>query len=103
MLEIAMLVIGTVFSLVGWLLRNKDEAQARQISLLFTKHDEDARALQDLRVQLAREHYQKNELDARFDKLEAAFRAGFADLGQKFDRLSEALIEHRQRERAKVQ
>lgn len=95
MLEIGLFVVGLVFSVIGWLLKNKDDAQAHQISLLFVKHDADAQALQDLRVQLAREHYQKNELDARFDKLEAAFKAGFNDLGSKFDRLSEALLNHK--------
>lgn len=97
MLEIGLALLGVVFSVIGYLLRKKDEEQARQIALLFSKHDADALALQELRVQLAREHYQKSELDARFDKLEAAFRAGFSDLGVKFDRLSEALMERRER------
>ena len=93
-LEIALFVLGLVFSVIGWLLKSKDDSQANQIKLLFEKHDADAAALQDLRVQLAREHYQKNELDSRFDKLEAAFRAGFDDLGRKFDKLSDALMNH---------
>ena len=95
MLEIAIFAMGVIFSVIGWFLRSKDEAQSSQIKLLFEKHDADAGALQDLRIQLAREHYQKNELDARFDKLEAAFRSGFDDLGRKFDKLSEALLDVR--------
>lgn len=78
---------------IGWFLRNKDEFQAKQIALLFMKHDDDAKALQDLRIQIASNHYVKQELDARFDRLESAFKQGFADLGGKFDRLSERLLE----------
>lgn len=94
MLEIALTLLGAVFSVIGYLLRRKDEEQEQQIKLLFSKHDSNAQALQDLRVQIARDHYQKGELDVRFDKLEAAFRAGFSELGMKFDRLSEVLMKH---------
>lgn len=93
--------VSTVFGVVAWLLKNKDSAQEKkleqidkQISLLFDKHDSDAAALQDLRVQIAAKHYERPELDAKFDKLESTFREGFHDLGAKFDRLSDALFKH---------
>jgi hypothetical protein len=76
-----------------WFLRSKDEFQGKQIALLFTKHDDDAKALEALRLQIASNHYVKHELDMRFDKLEAAFRSGFSDLGSKFDRLADRLID----------
>ncbi len=79
---------------LGWFLRSKDEFQAKQIALLFVKHDEDAKALQDLRIQIASNHYVKQELDSRFDKLEAAFSAGFKTLGEKFDRLADRLAQN---------
>ena len=111
-IEIGLFLLGSIFSVIGYLLRQKDNEQGKQIqavkeesanrdakqdtqiALLFTKHDDDVAALQELRVQIARDHYQKEELDARFTRLEAAFQKGFDDLGKKFDRLSDALLQH---------
>lgn len=87
-------VLGIVISVIGWLLRNKDAEQASSIRLLFEKHDNDALALQELRVQIAAKHYERPELDAKFDRLDATFRDGFDKLGQKFDRLSDTLSGH---------
>lgn len=86
-------ILGLV-SVVMWFLRGKDEFQSKQIALLFTKHDEDAKALETLRLQIASNHYVKHELDMRFDKLEAAFNRGFSELGGKFDRLADRLLEN---------
>lgn len=66
---------------------------------LWAKHELDVRELQDLRERIAREHYVKQELDQKFDKLELAFTAGFRDLGQRFDKLSEALMARREEDR----
>ena len=81
-----------VLGVIAWLLKNKDAAQEKQISELWDKHNEDSRALQDLRVQIAQSYYVKHELDMRFDKLESAFRDGFKELGEKFDKLAERLV-----------
>ena len=72
MLELASTGAFIVFSVLWWLLKSKDEAQQAQIKLLFDKHDDDARALQELRLQIAQNHYHKVELDARFEKLVAS-------------------------------
>ncbi len=85
-----MLLIG----IIGFFLRQKDEAQGKQISALWLKHDEDAAALADLKERIAREHYVKTELDARFQRLEDAFQQGFQELGSKIDKLSEVLVQH---------
>lgn len=85
-----MLLLG----IIGFFLRQKDEAQGKQISALWLKHDEDAEALADLKERIAREHYVKTELDARFQRLEDAFQRGFQELGSKIDKLSEVLIQH---------
>ena len=75
-----------------WLLRNKDARQEDSIKLLFEKHDEDVRRLDSFQLEIARQHYIKPELDAKFDKLESAVKEGMDSLGKKFDRLSECLI-----------
>lgn len=79
-------------AIIGWFLRHKDEQQGKAITLLFVKHDEDAKSLSDLRLEIAKEHYLKHELDARFLSLESTFKHGMSNLGDKFDRLSEILI-----------
>lgn len=79
---------------VWWLLRSKDEQQANAIELLFRKHDEDAQRLDDLKLEIARQHYVKPELDAKFDRLELAIRNSMLDLGLKFDKLSDVMIKH---------
>lgn len=101
--------IGTILSILGilivpsiaYLLNKKDAAQEKEITelkgtckLLFKKHDDDVAALVLLQRQIDKEHYVKPELDARFQSLESTFRTGMHDLGAKFDRLSNLLVEH---------
>lgn len=99
MLEIGIMVAGLIFSVIGYLLRKKDEEQGRQIDMLFTESKSNARETQDLRLRIAQDHYHKNELDARFLRLEATFQKGFDDLGHKFDRLSETFAHYATRRR----
>jgi len=91
-------LVSILIGIVGWLLSNKDAKQAKEIEVLFRKHDEDAAALAALRLEIAKEHYLKHELDARFQSLESVFRTGMADLGQKFDHLAQVLTDHIVRE-----
>lgn len=101
--------ISTILSVLGilivpafaYLLNKKDSSQEKEIAelksttmLLFKKHDDDVAALVLLQRQIDKEHYVKPELDARFQSLESTFRAGMHDLGEKFDRLSNLLVEH---------
>lgn len=92
--EAGFALVAGMIAIIGFFLRQKDEAQGKQISALWLKHDEDAKALADLKERIAREHYVKAELDARFQRLEDAFKDGFNELGNKIDRLSEVLLNH---------
>lgn len=86
--------MGVLIAIVGWLLSNKDAKQAKEIDLLFKKHDADAQALADLKLEIAKEHYLKHELDQRFQQLDSTFREGFRELKTSFDELSRVLIAH---------
>lgn len=86
--------LGVLISLLGYFLRTKAAEQSAQIKTLFEKHDSDVVALQELRVQIAAKHYERPELDAKFDRLDETFRQGFNALGAKFDKLSDALTSH---------
>ncbi len=103
MTELFIAAAGLVASIVGYLLANKDKQQGDEINeikghitTLFTKHDLDADALQNLRVQIAAKHYERPELDAKFDKLENTVKDGFNALGVRLDKLNDALINGRQ-------
>lgn len=86
-------VLGLV-AIIGWFLRQKDEQQGKAIALLFQKDDEDAEALSDLKERIAREHYVKGELDARFQRLEDAVTNGLREVGVKIDKLADAMMAH---------
>lgn len=83
-----------LIGLVGSLLSNKDAKQGQEIELLFKKHDEDAAALAALRIEIAKEHYLKHELDDRFRSLEQAIKESSATLGTQFDNLAKTLVAH---------
>ena len=83
-----------LIGVVGWLLSNKDAKQQQEIAILFKKHDDDAAALAALRVEIAKEHYLKHELDDRFRSLEQAIKESSATLGKQFDNLAETLVAH---------
>jgi len=102
---VAIALMVAIFGLVGWSL-NRQIAQAEkerederkhyddQIKLLFRKHDEDANKLQDLRELVIGQHYRRDELDTRFERLETTFKNGFEDMGEKLDGLSKAMVSH---------
>lgn len=90
--EVMLTIIGGVFTVLWWLLKSKDEKQEASIRILFEKHDEDARKLDELRLEIARQHYIKPELDAKFDRLELSIKSGMHELGDKFDKLATVLI-----------
>lgn len=92
--DVALFAVFGMVGIIAWFLRQKDSLQEKQISMLWTKHDEDAKALADLKLEIAKEHYIKSELDARFTHLEVAFKAGFDALGAKFDKLADILVAH---------
>ena len=98
-LTLALALMTGVFALIGWLLKDKDAKQEgvltshkEQIELLFTKHDVDAKDLQEMRVMLAQEHYRKPELDSKFDRLDKSITDGLNAISVKVDKLTEAVM-----------
>lgn len=91
-MELAIAALTILLSVVGWLLANKDAKQAKEIELLFRKHDADVEALNTLRLEIAKEHYLKHELDARFQSLQDTVRLEMRGLGDKFDKMTDVLV-----------
>jgi len=99
--QIVMVMAPVALGGIGYLLRQKDADQQRQLEelqrqkdALWEKHDEDAERLQELELKIASEHYVKRELDGKFDKLESAITGGLNSLGERFDKLANAMTEH---------
>lgn len=80
-------VFGLLFSIIGALLSRKDSAQGQQIDMLFKKHDEDELALQNFKIEVAKEHYSKDELNHRFDKIDRTMDS----MSLKLDRVLQAI------------
>ena len=84
--------LGVFFTVLWYLLQQKDAKQQKDIELLWTKHDLDAKELELLKLQIASQHYVKSELDSKFDRMEETFKDGFKSLGMKVDHLTTTLI-----------
>jgi type III secretory pathway component EscV len=109
---IGLFVLSAVVGAIGWLLRQKDAAQEAQlaaqakkhdsdisghesqIASLFIKHDMDAAALHALELKIAANHYERTELDRKFDRLDQTFKDGFSLLAEKLDKMNNALLTH---------
>ena len=97
-MDIVSLLPSLLLGLLCYLLQQKDAKQEKEIKRLFELHDSDAAKLVELQIQIAEKHYPKNELDAKLTKLETSLLEGInrlnSELGNKFDKLSDALIAH---------
>jgi len=93
-MEINTVIIYAIIAVLGYLLSQKDAKQAEEIALLFKKHDADVAELIQLRIQIASNHYERGELDRKFDKLDATITAGFQDLGRDIKDMTKALNNH---------
>ena len=91
-IEGVIVILSGLFAVLWWLLRNKDASQQKEISTLWDKHDEDAKRLQDLELDIAKHHYLKIELDPKFDRLALSFRTDMEALGLKVEKLTDAVI-----------
>ena len=98
-------IAGGVAAVLNHFLSARDAAQQRELeelklhlleetnerksvnANLFQKHDDDANNLRDLKERIAGNHYEKQELDRKFDKIEKAITDGFGMLNSKFDML----------------
>lgn len=105
-------ILGVLMTIVGTLLSQKDKKQQKEIDDLKEDHKKEIEALKskleaerllmwnkydilrsdfdNFRIKIAAEHYVKDELNSKFDKLEIAFSAGMKEMGEKFDRVSSA-------------
>ena len=103
--EIMQYVITAVFIVVWFLLRQKDAKQQKEfdeykisqatlVNKLFELHDRDAKELQELKLQIAANHYEAKTIDIKFEKLETTFKDGFRELGAKFDKFFTMYTEH---------
>lgn len=63
LLSIIMFVMSGASTVIFWLLKEKDKMQQRQITLLFDKHDADAKLLDALRLEIAHDYHDKSDIE----------------------------------------
>lgn len=88
------LIMPAVVAVLWYLLKQKDNKQQEELNSLKSKHEDNVKMLQELRLHVAEGHYKKAELDSKFDKLDKTISTSFDLLGKKFDNLSEILVGH---------
>jgi hypothetical protein len=87
-----LLGIEAALVVLWYLLRQKDAHQQASIDLLFKKHDDDAQKLADLELKIAQRHYEKPDVDGKFDRIESAVNSLRVDVAQRLDKLTDALL-----------
>ena len=93
-IEISLFALTGLFVALWYLLTQKDIKQQKDIDLLWQKHDADAKELENLKLQIASQHYVKSELDSKFDRMDTTMKDGFANLGDQVKDLSRTLLSH---------
>lgn len=95
--EIGLAAMAGLGTILWYLLTQKDSKQEEAIKLLWQKHDVDAKELENLKLQIASQHYVKAELDQKFNQMDATMRNGFQILSGKVDELLKTLLTHFQK------
>jgi hypothetical protein len=104
--------IGVAFSIIGWLLANKDKKQSEEIKaesvsrkedddaietnvdLLFKLYHELEKDLSAFKLEIAKNHYPKHELDQRFAELNLSIKEGFGALSGELKEMNKSLHNH---------
>lgn len=115
------IIIAAVFSVIGWLLSNKDKKQGDEIAELRKQHVADVSELRakhekendelfklyhkvkddlaEFKQKIAENHYPKHELDQRFSQLNETIHEGFnglsIDIKELVREMNDHLREHR--------
>ena len=98
-----------IFGVIGWLLANKDRAQADAIAtlkketdesvlILFAKHDADVERLNELQRELDKNFTPTIRVESMFTTLQASVKSDFVELGDRLtkeiDKLNDTLVRH---------
>ncbi len=86
--------LSLVFGVVGWLLAAKDKKQAAEIDKLFAMVKEESEKRAALQLYIAGKHYERHELDSKFDKLDSSIKDGFTNLRQDMKEMMKELRHH---------
>src|ERR1017187_839896 len=100
--EIAVWVLGALFTLIAVLINlrlsrlDKDNEtltikHKADVDMLWGKMETNREELNTLRERVIGRHYEKSELDLKFAKLEDAFREGFHDFKSDFEKFGAKL------------
>ena len=106
------IIISSILGALAWLWVWKDRKRAeeikddkltaekgrnelkKEIDLLFKLHHNDEKELNNLALEIAKNHYPKNELDVRFQQLDSTLKEGFHSLSDDVKEMTKALMQH---------
>jgi hypothetical protein len=103
--ELLVLAVSGVFAVLWYLLRQKDAKQGQEIAeirkmhkddveILYKLHHKDVDRLTAFELEIAKNHYPKNDLDRRFEQLDKSIKDGFTELGGDIKEMTKALHDH---------
>lgn len=87
------IALGAVFTVLWWMMKEKDKATQRNIEKLWEEHEKDAKRLQEVELEIAKHHYIKSELDEKFDELKIEIKDGLHNLSEQLKSFTSATIE----------
>jgi hypothetical protein len=88
------IVIGIIFSVIGYLLADKDRKQGAETEKMFMLHHRLKEEISLFQLKVAENHYPKNELDRRFDHLNHTITVGFSKISGEVHEMNKAIQEH---------
>ena len=80
MVAIGLFILGGLFTILWFLLRQKDANQGKDIDTLFALHRNNEKEINELKLQIAKNYHPKEEINAMLDRFKAY-------LDERFDRL----------------
>jgi len=83
--SVVTVVLGVVFGVVGYLLSRKDAQQEAFIKDLYEKHEQDVAKLSALELLVAKDHYEKREIDNLFSMMRQTLNEGFERIEKALD------------------
>jgi len=90
--------LSLIFGVVGWLLAAKDRKQAAEIDKLFVLIKDEAEKRTALQLYIAGKHYERHELDSKFERLDTTIKDGFLSMRQDIKDLMKEVRHHIDRE-----
>lgn len=79
-ITLGLFVLGLIFSVIGWLLSNKDKKQAEEIKSLELEIVNLKLEHHNLQLHIAADHYKATTIDQKFNHIEMSIKEAFREV-----------------------